>query len=255
MGDSRRDGRLPRRRHRGRLLGGDGRQPDSDGARRGPLRGQSGRQRGPLRSGVLGLVRHRDLRHQHRRSQHHARLNDAAGWHGPDVQPSCRLHLARRRRRRALRLPRRRDHRGVRRGADGRPHAGISRQEDRGARDEVRHAGGADLSAERPRIYGRLGAAADGARQHEQQRSAWPFGSHLSLRLEQRQQRLSFRRDQRQYALVQHDGRPRHAARPLRLCRAGAGARRLARGEEECSGLGRHVPDRRPAVRRAAWSA
>ena len=71
-----------------------------------------------------------------------------------------------------------------------------------------------------------------------------------SLRLEQRQQRLGFRRDQRQHALVQHDGRPRHAARPLRLCRAGPGDRRLARGEEEGPGLGGHLPDRRPAVRR-----
>ena len=40
---------------RRRLLVGDGRQPDSDGARRGPLRRQSGGQRGPLRSGDVGL--------------------------------------------------------------------------------------------------------------------------------------------------------------------------------------------------------
>ena len=83
-----------------------------------------------------------------------------------------------------------------------------------------------------------------------QQRPARPLRNHLSLRLEQRQQRLGFRRDQRQHALVQHDGRPRHAARPLRLCRAGAGDGRLARGEEEGPGLGGDVPDRRAAVRR-----
>src|SRR5208282_1421674 len=175
----------------------------------------------------------------------------AAGWHGPDVQPARRLHLARRRRRRALRLPHRRDHRGVRCGADGRPHPRISRQEDRGARDEVRHARGAALSVERSRIYGRVRTATDGARQPQQQRPARALRDRLSLRLEQRQQRLGFRRDQRQHALVQHDGRPRHAARPLRLCRASAGHGRLARGEEDCPGLGRHVPYRRPAVRRA----
>ena len=48
---------------------------------------------------------------------------------------------------------------------------------------------------------------------------------------------------------------PRHAARPLRLCHPGAGARRLARRQEEGAGLGRHVPDRRAAVRRPAASA
>ena len=44
------------------------------------------------------LLRDRYVRHQHRRGQHDARLADAARRHGPDVQPSRRLHLARRRR-------------------------------------------------------------------------------------------------------------------------------------------------------------
>ena len=120
---------------------------------------------------------------------------------------------------------------------------GISRQEDRDARNEIRDAGGADLSAERPGLYRRVSVAADGARQSRQQRPARALRNHLSLRFEQRQQRLGVRRDQRQYALVQHDGRPRDAARPLRLCRAGAGDGRLAGGEEESPGLGRHLPD------------
>ena len=98
------------------------------------------------------------LRHQHGVSQHHARFADAAGWHGPDVQPARRLHLAGRRRGRTLWFSRARDHRGVRRRADGRPHAGISRQEDRSARNEIRDAGGADLSADRPRLHWRFGA-------------------------------------------------------------------------------------------------
>ena len=42
------------------------------------------------------------------------------------------------------------------------------------------------------------------------------------------------------------------AARPLRLRHPGAGARRFARRQEEGAGLGRHVPDRRAAVRRPA---
>ena len=69
------------------------------------------------------------------------------GGHRADVQSARRLHLAGRRRRGAVRLSGRCDHRGVRRRADGRPHARISRQEDRNARDEARDAGGADLSA------------------------------------------------------------------------------------------------------------
>ena len=61
------------------------------------------------------------------------------------------------------------------------------------------------LSAERARLLRRLGAAADGARQPQQQRPARALGNHLRLRLDQRQQRLGLRRAQRQYALVQHD--------------------------------------------------
>ena len=104
----------------------------------------------------------------------------------------------------------------------------------------------------RARLRGRLRAAADRARQPEQQRPARPVRDHLRLRLGQRQQRLGLRRPERQYALVQHDARARDAARPLRLCRPGAGAGRLAGGEEEGPGLGRHLPDRRAAVRRPA---
>ena len=46
------------------------------------------------------------------------------------------------------------------------------------------------------------------------------------------QQRLGLRRPDGQHALVQHHARHRHAARPLRLCRAGAGDRRLARRQD-----------------------
>ena len=56
LGHSGGDGGLPHCRHRGRLLVGDRRQSDPDGARRGPVRGQSGRQRGPQRSGDVGPV-------------------------------------------------------------------------------------------------------------------------------------------------------------------------------------------------------
>ena len=231
------------------------RQPDPRRARRRPVARQPRGQGGPVRPADVRVVHDCDKRHEHRRGQLHVRFLHAPRRSRADVQPACRLHLAGRRRRGPLRLSRRRDRCSVRRRADGRAHAGISRQEDRGARNEVRDAGGTDLSAGRARLHRRLGAAADGARQLEQQRPARAVRDHLPLRLEQRQQRLGLRRNQRQYALVQHDGRPRHAARPLRLCRAGPGARGLARGEEEGPRVGRHLPDRRPAVRRACSSA
>ena len=108
---------------------------------------QSRGQGGPLWSGDVGVVHHRDKRNQHGRGQLDVRFLYAARRHCADVQPSRRLHLAGRCRRGALRLSGRRDHRGVRRRADGRPHARISRQEDRSARNEIRDVGGADLSA------------------------------------------------------------------------------------------------------------
>ena len=80
------------------------------------------------------------------------------GGHGPDVQPSRRLHLAGRRGSGTVWVPRPRDHRSVRRRADGRPHARISRQEDRSARNEIRDVRGADLSADCPGLHWRFGA-------------------------------------------------------------------------------------------------
>ena len=83
-----------------------------------------------IRPGDVGVVHHRDERHQHRRGQFDVQLLYAARRHGADVQPSRRLHLAGRRRRGPLRLPGSRGHLGVHRRVDGRPHARISRQED-----------------------------------------------------------------------------------------------------------------------------
>ena len=54
MGHSGGDGGPLHRRRRGRLLVGDGRQPDPDGTRSGPLRRQSGGKRGSQRSSDVG---------------------------------------------------------------------------------------------------------------------------------------------------------------------------------------------------------
>ena len=103
-----------------------------------------------------------------------------------------------------------------------------------------------------PRLHGRLGDAAEGAGEPRQRRTARPDRDPLCLLVGRRQQRLGVRRPQRQHALVQHDARHRDAARPLRLCRAGDGDRRVAGGQEEGAGLGRHVPDARRPVHRPA---
>ena len=71
---------------------------------------------------------------QRARQLHAARRRDPARQH------DARRGLAGRRRRRALRDPRVRDPRGVRRGPDGRPDTGVPRQADRRARDEARDA-------------------------------------------------------------------------------------------------------------------
>ncbi len=85
------------------------------------------------------------------------------------------------------------------------------------------------------------------ARQPRQFGTARALGDHLRLRLGQRQQRLGFRRTERQYAVVQHDARHRHAARSLRLRDPGARARRRAGGQEEGAGFGGNLPDHRTA--------
>ena len=93
---------------------------------------QHGRQGSPLRHRQFGPVRHHHHRCLVRRRQFHARQLHAARRPGPAVQhPAGRDHR-RRRRRRPLRHAAVRHHRGVRRRPDGRPHAGVSRQEDRG---------------------------------------------------------------------------------------------------------------------------
>ena len=100
-------------------------------------------------------------------------------------------------------------------------------------------------------VLGFTGASvllADRAQQYEQQRAARPVRGDLRLCVGQRQQRLRLRRPERQHALVQHDARPRDAARPLRLCHSRFGLGRIAGREEEDSGFGRHLPDRRAAV-------
>ena len=78
----------------------------------------------------------RDDRRVERLGQRDARQLHAARRPGADVADAARRGRLRRRRLRALRHAHLRDHRRVHRRADGRAHAGVPRQEDRGLRDE-----------------------------------------------------------------------------------------------------------------------
>ena len=124
-----------------------------------PAGRQHGRQGGALRPGDDRPLGSDDDGHEHRRGQRHARFADGDRRPRADVQHAARLHHAGRRGLRPLRHRRRGLAFGLRRRPDGRPHAGISRQEDRGARDEVRDVRAAHLHRERSRLRGGLGRA------------------------------------------------------------------------------------------------
>ena len=82
------------------------------------------------------------------------------GGHDPAGQHAARRDHLRRRRRRPLRHAAVRHPRGVHRRPDGRPHAGVSRQEDRGQGGQDDHAGHPGPAAGHPRLHrARRGAA------------------------------------------------------------------------------------------------
>ncbi len=130
LGDPRRDdGAVPRRRRR-RLLAGSGRQ--SDAARSSASRAATWKARKSASASPPRAVLGRHHGSLVRRGQCDARQLHRARRHDPAVQHAARRNRRRRRRRGHLRLPAVRAARGVRRRADGRPHARICRQEDRG---------------------------------------------------------------------------------------------------------------------------
>ena len=167
-------------------------------------RRQHGGQRGPLRHRQLGALRHGDDRRQLRRDQQLARLVHAARRPGAADQHHARRSDLRRRRRRDVRHPDLRRPVGVHRRPDGRPHARVPRQEDRGLRRADGHARRARLSAHDSRLQRDLvGGAVVRHVEHPQSRPARPVGDPLRLHLGHRQQRLGLRRTQRQHELVQ----------------------------------------------------
>ena len=173
---------------------------------------------------------------------------------GAARQHPARRGDLRRRRRGPLRDAGLRAPDGLHRRADGRPHAGVPRQEDRGARDEARHALRAHLPARHPaaaRGLGR-GRAATARHRSSNARPARPVRDPLRLHERARQQRLGVRRPQRQHAVLERRRwRLDDARRPLPDDRPGARAspaRWSAR--RRVAARARHVPHQRPALRR-----
>ena len=118
------------------------------------------------------------------------------------------------------------------------------RQEDRGEGGEDDHAGHPRPAALDALLHRtRRGPAG----RHVEHLESWParlLGGALRLHVGDGEQWQRVRRPDRQYAVLQHDARPRDADRPLHDDRADAGGRGLAGREEVRAGLGGHLPDR-----------
>ncbi len=120
----------------------------------GGQRRQHGRQGGPLRDRRLRALRDGDDRRLLRRGQLDARLLHADRRAGPARQHRVgRSHLRRRRRRPLRHVPLHRPL-GLHRRPDGRPHARVPRQEDRGPRGQARDALGPRPDALHPGLHG-----------------------------------------------------------------------------------------------------
>ncbi len=138
----------------------------------------------------------------------------------------------------------------LRGGPDGRPYAGICRQEDRGARGQdgdARHPGAA---ADVSRLDRGRRCLSDRRGLDGQRRAARLLGGALCLHLADRQQRFGIRRPHRQHPLLQSHRRLRDVRRPLLHDRPRDGDCRFARRQEIDPAVGRHVSDHRRTVRR-----
>ena len=129
-------------------------------AERAAVGRQHGRQGDALRHRELRTVGNGNDRRIQRLGECHARLVHADRRPGADVADATGRGHLRRRRLGAVRNADLRHRRGVRRRPHDRPHAGVSRQEDRGVRDEDGRDRGADPSG-------------DGARRYRPRRHRW----------------------------------------------------------------------------------
>ena len=142
-----------------------------------------------------------------RRGQRDARFLHGARRHDPADQHAARRDHHRRRRRRPVRHAAVRRAGDVHRRTDGRPHAGIYRQEDRGARGEAGDAGDPRPAADDSGLDRRGRGLSDRGRVDGERRPARLLRGALRLHLADRQQRLGLRRPHRQHAVLQPDRR------------------------------------------------
>ncbi len=185
------DGDVPRRgvrrlRRRGARLARPARGRPAHGRDPRLGRRQHGRQGAALRDRRLGAVRRRHDRHLVRRGQQRDRVVHGHRRGGAVRQPVRQRGDLRRRRHGAVLDPAVRAAGGVHRRADGRAHAGVARQEARGARNQARgpchpdHAAGravlhgaGDREQRRAQVDLRSGAL-QGGRQHARRASPRP---------------------------------------------------------------------------------
>ncbi len=141
---------------------------------------------------------------------------------------------------------------GIYRRPDGRPHSGVSRQEDRVVRREDVDALRAHLPARHSLADRDLRLVAQcGAGDHDQCRSARSQRSSLCIHLGRGKQWLRIRWA-RTELVVQHHDRLGHADRALPDDAASACARRKSCAEEKRSAFPGNLPCEHPAVHRAA---
>ncbi len=219
------------------------------GGERAAGRRQHGGQGGALRHLGDRPLRDSDDRRVVRRRQRDARLVHAARRaRAALAHPARRDHL-RRRRRRDVRHAHVRRRRRLRRRPDGRAHARVPRQEDRGQGDEDGVARHPRPRRDNPRLHGDRRRHRVGQEGRLQPRAARLQRDPLRVLVGHGQQRQRLRRPRREHALLQHAPRPRDVPRSLLHQGAGARARGRARREEDRA---RPARGRCPRTRRSS---
>ena len=222
------------------------RQPAVPGQRRPGRHRQHGRQGGPLRGGRRRPVHGRHDRNEHRRHQLLARQRPTDRGARPAVQHGARRGHPGRDRGRDVRDARHRGDPGrVHRRPDGRPDAGIPRQEGRILRDQDGDARRPRARCQHPRVHRDRERPACRPGGPAEPRSARLQRDPVRLLEPDGQQRLGLRRADRQHALLQHHRRSRDAHRPLRDDRPDPRAGRLD-GRSSAASRRRSARSRRP---------
>ncbi len=221
----------------------------------GARRREHGRQGGSVRAGRERYVRVSDHQHVDGFGGVGARLLHGVRRRGPAGQHHAVRGHARRRGGGTLRHAGAGAALGVHRRADGRPHAGIPRQEGRATGDEADLAVHPPGARPDPRPDERRAADPVGAGLDPQRRTPRPERGALRVHVGREQQRQRVRWPQLEHDVLQHVDRHRDAAGALRADRVRARPGRVAR-EEEARARSRSGPSRPiPCSSADCWSA